>query len=365
MVNYIEEIKELEKELATTPYNKRTQHHVGLIKAKIARLRESQIKRSSSKKKGEGFSVRKTGDGTVILVGYPSVGKSTLLNALTNARSKIAAYAFTTLTVIPGLMVYEHAKIQILDVPGIVKGAALGIGRGKEVLAVMRNANLVVFIIDINSPGHLRILQKEVHDTGLRVNKRKPFVKIRKTARGGIRIGATVKLTRITKQTITAILHEFKINNADVLIRDDIDAEDLIDCIEDNKVYIPGMVVLNKIDMATPAQVKKVMKETGADLAISASMKTNTEKMKARIFRGLNFIRIYLKEPNKPADTEVPLIMFKGSTLHTLCEKLHRDFVTRFRFARIWGPSAKFDGQKMVNLRHAIKDKDIIELHIA
>ena len=82
MVDYLEQIKRFEEELRETPYNKRTQHHIGLVKAKIARLKQKHQARISSKKKGTGYSVRKTGDGTVIIVGYPSVGKSTLLNAI-------------------------------------------------------------------------------------------------------------------------------------------------------------------------------------------------------------------------------------------------------------------------------------------
>jgi len=124
MPDYNERIKELEEELRKTPYNKRTQHHIGLVKAKIARLREAQEKRSSSGKKSTGYSIRKSGDATVIMVGYPSVGKSTLLNKLTNAESDVAHYEFTTLTVVPGLLNYKHAKIQLLDVPGIVRRAS-------------------------------------------------------------------------------------------------------------------------------------------------------------------------------------------------------------------------------------------------
>ena len=128
-----ERIKELEEELSTTKYNKRTQGHIGLVKAKIARLKEEQQRKQAGKGKTEGYSVKRSGDATAIIVGFPSVGKSTLLNALTNAKSEVAAYAFTTLTCIPGLMEYKHAKIQILDVPGIVEGAASGRGRGKEI----------------------------------------------------------------------------------------------------------------------------------------------------------------------------------------------------------------------------------------
>ena len=97
-----EKIANFEEELRTTKYNKRTQGAVGLLKAKIARLKDEQRKRASKGKKGEGYSVRKSGDATVILVGFPSVGKSTLLNSITKADSPVGSYKFTTLSVIPG-----------------------------------------------------------------------------------------------------------------------------------------------------------------------------------------------------------------------------------------------------------------------
>src|SRR6185369_4367233 len=135
-----DQIADLEAQILKTQYNKATQHHIGLVKAKIAQLREKGERQGkASSGAGDGYQVRKTGDGTVILLGFPSTGKSTLLNTLCGTESEVAAYAFTTLTCIPGMLNYKHAKIQILDVPGIVRGASTGRGRGKEVLAVMRN----------------------------------------------------------------------------------------------------------------------------------------------------------------------------------------------------------------------------------
>src|SRR3990167_2138268 len=178
-------LEEIEELIAKSKYNKRTQHAIGLYKAQLAKLKEKQAARSKGKK-GEGYAVRKTGDGTVVLLGFPSVGKSTLLNAITNSESRVGAYAFTTLTVIPGTLEYKHAKIQVLDVPGVVHGAAAGTGRGKEVLAVIRNADMVLIMADVFHPEHYNVLLKEVYDTGVRVNQKKPDVRIEKASRGGI-----------------------------------------------------------------------------------------------------------------------------------------------------------------------------------
>lgn len=77
-----------------------------------------------------GFDVAKTGVGRIGFVGFPSVGKSTLMSKLTGTHSEVAAYEFTTLTTVPGVVQYNGAKLQILDLPGIIEGAKDGKGRG-------------------------------------------------------------------------------------------------------------------------------------------------------------------------------------------------------------------------------------------
>ncbi len=364
MVNYKEKIKELEEEIKKTKYNKATQHHIGLVKAKIAILKEKQTSRSS-KKTGQsehGYSVRKSGDGSVLLLGFPSAGKSTLLNVLTGSNSEVGAYAFTTLSVVPGMMNYNQAKIQILDVPGIVSGAASGRGRGKEVLAVIRNADLVLMVVDVTTPKHYQALLKEIRDSGIRINKKKPEVYIKKKGKGGLLIGKTVKLD-VPDETLKRVLQEFRINNAEVLIRSKIDVDGFIDCIEGNKKYMPAIIALSKSDLVSKKELERVKKEIGADICISAHSKLNINPLKRLIFKRLDFMRVYMKEPRKEADMEEPMIIQVGSSIKDVCDKTHRDFVKRFKSARVWGKSAKFPGQRLM-LHHKLKDGDVVELNL-
>ncbi len=358
-----ERIQDMEKELSTMQYNKRTQHHYGLVRAKIAELRKKEEARRSQGPKTTGYSVKKSGDATVILVGFPSSGKSSLLNAITNADSPVGAYEFTTLDVVPGLLEYKDAKIQILDVPGIVQGAASGRGRGREVLSVLQNADLALILVDTLRPNALKVIKKEIYDSHLRLNKRKPDVKITKKSKDGLRIGKTVRLPNLNDETIVGICKELRIMNAEVLIRSVIDADDLIDILEKNKIYIPGLTILNKIDLVDEDRLDEIIEEVKPDLCVSASEKINLEALKETIFDKLDFIRVYCKEAGKKADMEVPLIMKRNSTIHNMCDKLHRDFVKRFKFARVWGKSAKFPGQRLM-LHHTLKDRDVVEIHL-
>lgn len=356
-----DKIKELEDLIANSQYNKRTQKAIGIYKAQLAKLKEKEAGRSSSGS-SEGFAVRKTGDGTVVLLGFPSVGKSTLLNNLTDADSEIGSYAFTTLTTIPGMMDYKHAKIQILDVPGIVHGAATGRGRGTEVFSVLRSADLILILIDVSFPEHYNAILKEVYDSGIRLNSRRPDVKIKKTSKDGIKISKTVKLD-MDDDTIKEVLKTFRINNADVVIRTPIGVDELIDCIEANKIYIPSITILNKVDLVSKDHANNVAKEIGADMQIVAQNLGDMAQLQELIFKKLDLIRIYMKEPGKDADLDIPLIISKHSTIRDVCRKLHKDFVDKFKFARVWGDSAKFPGQKL-SLKHTMKDNDILEIHL-
>src|SRR5215210_7405972 len=194
-----EKIKAIEDEIHKTQINKATEFHIGLLKAKMARLRREMNENTHGKTvstggENAGFDVRKAGDATVVLIGLPSVGKSTLLNTLTNAKSRVASYQFTTLTAVPGMMDYRGARIQILDLPGIIEGAAAGRGIGKRVLSVARNADLVLIVLDVFQPHHLGILKNELAEIGVKVDEKPPDIIVEKTVTGGISVNIQVPI---------------------------------------------------------------------------------------------------------------------------------------------------------------------------
>ncbi|MCE8427062.1 MAG: GTP-binding protein [Candidatus Methanoperedens sp.] len=355
-----EDIRSIEEEISKTKYNKATEGHIGRLKAKLSRLRDEVQKRASAKTGGEGFSVRKSGDASVVLVGFPSVGKSTLLNSLTGTESAVAAYEFTTLSVVPGTLTHKGATIQILDVPGILRGAASGRGRGKEVLAVVRNADLVIIMLDVFQLVHYDVLFQELFEAGIRVNSRPPEMTIRKKPRGGIMINSTVDLG-LDEDTIKSVMGEYRIHNANVVIRENISIDQLIDAILGNRKYIPAVVVINKIDLADEYAIRACREKFPEALLVSADKKVHIEELKERLYEKLGFIRIFMKPQGKAADLEEPMIIRYGATVGDVCDRLHRDFRKRFRYAQIWGSSAKHEGQR-AGLDHSMEDNDILTL---
>ncbi|MEA3254995.1 MAG: GTP-binding protein [Candidatus Altiarchaeota archaeon] len=356
-----ERISDIEEEIRSTSYNKATQHHIGKLKAKLAQLKEDVIKRKSSGKKGAGFSVKKSGDATIVLVGFPSVGKSTLLNQLTDAGSRVAEYEFTTLNVTPGMMVYEGVRIQVLDIPGIITGASTGKGRGKEVLSIVRNSDLILIILEVKNLMCLESIERELYDVGIRLNQNPPKVRVTKTDRGGIKVSSTTSLS-IDKKMIRGVLNVYGIHNAQVTIHEDINVDQLIDVVMKNRVYLPSITVLNKVDLVDDKNLGEIRSIIKKDiLQISAEKNLNLDKLRKEIFRKLRLIRIYTKRQGQKIYSSKPLIMGEGSTVRDVCGKLHREIREKFRYAILSGKSAKFDSQ-VVGLNHVLEDKDVLSI---
>ena len=359
-----EKIKAIQDEMARTQINKATEHHIGLLKAKIAKLKREQEENTVKKSgmKSDGFDVRRTGDATVVLIGLPSVGKSTLLNMMTEAKSAVGAFQFTTLTVVPGMMEYKGAKIQVLDLPGIIKGASTGKGLGKRILSVARSADLVLLILDVFQPYHENVLVNELKNIGIRLNQLPPNITVEKASIGGIAVAQQVKLTKITEKHLKDILHLYGVVSARVVTREDVTSEQLADHIAGNISYSKALTILNKIDLVDREFLDNLKGKIESDvIEVSANSDINIDVLKERIYEKLKFIRIYMRPKGGETDFKEPLIAREGDTVEDVCNKIHRRMRNEFRYGLVWGKSAKFDGQK-VGLGHILQDEDVLTI---
>lgn len=234
-MSVLQKIEEIEHEMSRTQKNKATAQHLGVLKAKLAKLRRELIAPAkSSGPSGEGFEVAKSGDARVGLVGFPSVGKSTLLTLLTGTFSECAAYEFTTLVCIPGTIHYKGAKIQLLDMPGIIEGAKDGKGRGRQVIAVARSCDLILITLDASKPAiHKRLIEHELEGFGIRLNKKPPPITYRRKDSGGISFSSAVQ-TSLDVGQIKSVCQEYRIHNADFMIRGPATIDDIVDTIDGN-----------------------------------------------------------------------------------------------------------------------------------
>jgi ribosome-interacting GTPase 1 len=361
-----EEIDELEEEIASTPYNKSTEAHIGRLKSKLAQKKE-KFENQSSSGGGQGYGVEKTGDATVGLVGFPSVGKSTLLNTLTNAESETAAYEFTTLNVNPGMLEFDGSNIQLLDVPGLIEGAAGGRGDGKEVLSVVRTADLVLFVLSVFEIDQYARLREELYRNKVRLDTRPPNMSVSKKHKGGIKVTTNGDIG-LEEATIKEVLREHGYVNANVTIREKLTVDQLIDGLIANRVYLPSIVAVNKADLIGRDYLENVheqLREHGLDpeetVFISAKEDRGLESLKESIRDTIGLIRVYMDKPGRGIDYEEPLTIREGDTIEDACEKLGGNLLERFRFARVSGPSAKHDEQQ-VGLDHELKDEDVLRL---
>ncbi len=351
----VEELEEklewLENEYRVTPYNKTTDKYLGMLRRKISRTK-LEIKEAKKRKHGIGFITRHKGNATAVLVGFPSTGKSSILNRIARVDSKVGSYAFTTTTIIEGMLEYKNAQIQVLDLPGIIEGAHIGIGMGRKIISAVRGSDLIVFVADSSADyaKQMQVLINELAALGIFV-KEKPDVKWLNSK--GFKI--EVNKSTLPNEVIEMIFKEMGIKECRIRILGELDDNELLAIVAGKATYINAIIALNKSDMVNESELPKSIFGIEA-VPVSALTGKGINELIEKVYEKLGLINIYLKPKGK---AEEPIAMRKGATVGDVARKLHSEILEQMKCAYVNGPSVKFRNQR-VGAEHVLEDGDVI-----
>jgi ribosome-interacting GTPase 1 len=305
-----EKIKALEVMMAVIPKHKGTERLRGQLKSRMAKLKEELQKRPAVAKAEQAYNIKREGAAQVVLLGLPNSGKSTLLSQITHASSEVADYPFTTQKPIPGMMKFENVQIQLVDTPPVQSDH---IEPGFPNL--IRNADGLLLLVDLTEDPifQMEVLLRELNE-----------MKIKMAAKG----------QPLSPDVGWVSLRALLVGNK---------------CEAKNAMEAYGRLE-NRFRYAFPI------------LPVSARGGMNLDELRKEIYQILNILRVYTKTPGKEPDRTEPVILKKGSTVEDVALSVHKDFVAKLRYAKVWG-SGKFDGQ-MVKRDYLVNEGDVIELHI-
>lgn len=307
-----EKVDALQEMLRTIPKHKGTEKMQADIKRRLSQMRKEAQKKGGAAK-FSGVTVKKSGEGQVVLVGPPNSGKSTIVKNLTAAEPEVADYPFTTRMPTPGMMYYENVQIQLVDLPPIADGYI-----ESWLPQIIRVADAALLVLSFHNDDILSFYEDTVR-----------------------------------------ILKEHKI----VLSRKNQPSEEER---ERGIAYVPTVMVANKMDTSGAREIRAIFNELFGEpfdtLEINAIEETSLDQIRFKLFDFLELVRVYAKEPGKQASKERPFVFRRGDTLYEMAYAIHSDFAEHLKTAKVWG-AGKFDGQ-LINKDYVLQDEDIIELHI-
>jgi len=366
-----EKLRLMEEFLSLVPKHKGTAKLCAQVKKQMAILRREieESKRKRVAKSGPKFFVEKEGAAQVVIIGLTNVGKSSLLKALTNAKVEVSPIPYTTKEPIPGMLSYEDIQFQLIEAPALMEGAAEGRAWGLQTLALARNADGLILMVDLtqNPVDQLSTILGELEKTRILVSRPRARVEIeRKYMGAGLRIIVFGKLLDCTFKDIEELLRSYRITDALVKIYGEATLDDVEDAIFESTTYKPTIIVANKIDTENAKVNLKLLEEyvDGQLPIIVVSCKTGQglENIGASLFHALDLIRVYTKEPNERSPSPKPFVLRRGATVHDLARSIHSDLSENFAYAKVWAKRLVFSPQK-VGATFVLEDGDVVEIH--
>ncbi|UCF72802.1 MAG: 50S ribosome-binding GTPase [Deltaproteobacteria bacterium] len=305
-----EGIAALEEMLAIMPKHKGTDKLKADLRRRVSKLKSKQQEKKKLGRRDNSYRIEREGVGQVVLIGAPNVGKSALVSALTNADPQVANFPHTTWRPTPGMMYFEDIQIQLIDTPPISKEYIEPL-----FFDMAKRSDIILVVVDVQTD---------------------PLQQLEETV-------SILKEHRIAPRRL-AHLYEG----------------------QHGWTFLPFLVVANKNDDRSSEENFEIFRSLLEDewplVPVSAETGYNFDVVKQTLFNTLEIIRVYTKAPGKEPDLTQPFVLKKGSRMEDLASKIHKDFLEKLKYARVWGKQV-YDGQ-MVQRDHILQDGDIVELHL-
>jgi ribosome-interacting GTPase 1 len=300
----------LREMIALLPKHKGTEKLQADLRKRLSKLEEEATHAHRPGHRAEVGHVAREGAGQWVMLGPPNAGKSSLLAALTHAHPEIADYPFTTRDPQPGMAEFEDVQVQLVDTPAVAAGHVEA-----WLPNLVRGADGVLIVVDV--------------------------------AGDDVEEGVRAALEVLDRARVWPIGRPFPPDASPML------------------ALRPVIAVGNKADLDEDGVFAELAREAIPGLpflAVSALRGDGLDALRPRLFRELHRIRVHTKEPGHAPDAGKPFVLPEGATVEDLAERVHHDLRARLKFARLWGPHARFEGQQ-VDRRHPLGDGDVVELH--
>jgi hypothetical protein len=326
-----EKLLHLKEMLRTIPKHKGTDHLQGDIKRWIKEITEEiGAAKQGGKKKGPVHTIRPEGAAQIALIGAPNAGKSQLHSQLTGSRADIGPYPFTTKLPQPGMMPFEDIYFQLVDLPPISADYIEG-----WIVNSLQPADGVLLVVDLHDPGcaeHIEAILRQLAERKIDLHSYWP----------GLRGPKPVPEPTFDAEGEEIIADPFRISLPAILVGN---KSELVDSPEDEL-----QVLMELLELDFPS------------LHLSALTGAGCDSVGPLLFKALQVVRVYTKQPGKPADNDRPFTLRRGQTVLDVAHQVHKDIASALRYGKIWGTEV-YAGQQ-VGPEHALADKDVIELHM-
>jgi len=296
---------------ALLPKHKGTEKLQADLKTRISKLQEA-ADRQPKKRGFDPYHVSKGEAPQIVLAGAPNSGKSSFVAAVTNAAPEIGDFPFTTQLPLVAMMPVLDLQFELVDAPPIPVG-----GMPPWFPNLVRQADGVLLLCDLSTDEGPYDAQSIIDQLG----------------------AARVELNRETQESF-----------------------------DDGRAIRRTFVVATKVDAPGAAarleDARTLLGDRFRIFPVSAEANQGLPDIGLALFEALGIMRVYTKQPGHPADRQRPYVLPKGQRVRDLAARIHKDLAASLRHARVWGPSAAFDGQE-VHGDHVLEDGDVVEIHAA